>query len=167
MSTTSYQTVIQDVILLAGYGDRTYTITPEKDAPLVLRFPAPLNNTSFYQGAKDGFLLSNAPCTKPASYRTFKKLGDTLLSYFNNCDNSLSTSLDFNSENMYLWLVDYRLDSGKFPRFTLGDGFFSYKNEYFSQSQGYPNIPGFKEFQYPETLFSNTQISRKLFHHLI
>ena len=155
LSTTSYQTVFQDAILLANYGDRTYTITPEKDTQLALRFHAPLNNSSFYQGATDGFLLSNAPCTKPGSYRTFRKQGDTLLSYFNNCDNSLSTTLDFNSENMYLWLVDYRLDSGKFPRFTLGDGFFNYKNEYFSQGQGYPTIPGFKEFQYPETLFSN------------
>src|SRR3989338_10602771 len=64
---------------------------------------------------------------------------------------------------MYLWLVDYRLDSGKFPRFTLGDGFFNYKNEYFSLGQGYPNISGFKEFQYPETLFSNvTDIESKL-----
>ena len=163
LSTTSYQTVFQDAILLANYGDRTYTITPEKDTQLALRFHAPLNHTSFYQGADNGFFLSQGACAKPGSYRTFLKQGNTLLSYFNNCDNSLSMTLDFNSEYMYLWLVDYRLDSGKFPRFTLGDGFFNYKNEYFSLGQGYPNISGFKEFQYPETLFSNvTDIESKL-----
>ena len=129
--------------------------TVDKPQKLKISFSLPLNYYSFYQGSKDGFSLSNGLCSQPNSYRTFRQI-DKLISYFENCDNNLFQSLDFDSNNSYLWSVDYNLGSGKFPRFNLGDGFNSYTNQILSLNQGYPDIHGFKESQNLE-FFANKQ----------
>ena len=64
--------------------------------------------------------------------------------------------MDFDSNNSYLWSLNYNLTSGKFPRFNLGDGFNSYTNQILSLNQGYPDIHGFKESQNLE-FFANKQ----------
>lgn len=120
---------------------------------LKISFNLPLNYFSFYQGKRDGFSVSKGICNQPNSYRTFRQ-SDRLISYFENCDNNLFQSLDFDSNNSYIWSIKYNLGSGKFSHFNIGDDFNKYTNQILSLNQGYPNIKGFKEFQNPE-FFAN------------
>ncbi len=129
-------------------------LDPQK---LKISFNLTLNNFSFYQGKKDGFSVSNGFCNQPNSYRTFRQT-DRLISYFENCDNNLFQSLDFDSNNSYIWSLKYNLGSGKFSHFNLGDDFNKYTNQILSLNQGYPNIEGFKEFQNPEFFASKKRV---------
>jgi hypothetical protein len=52
-----------------------------------------------------------------------------------------------------MWSVDYNLASGQYPKMVLQDGFYNYLSEYMSLYQGYPDVKGFKAFQYPEFPF--------------
>jgi hypothetical protein len=131
-----------------------------KPQELKLSFNLPMNYYSFYQNDKDGFNVSNGLCTSLNSYRTFR-LTDRLVSYFNGCDNNFFTTLDFDSNNSYIWSVDYNLVSGKFPRFNLGDEFNKYTNQILSLYQGYPDIREFKTFQNPEFFADKDDTSSK------
>ncbi|GAB4219424.1 MAG: hypothetical protein Fur009_5570 [Candidatus Microgenomates bacterium] len=154
LSIKKFEAVLEDILNVKLENNST-VFTVKKPQKLKISFNLPLNYFSFYQGKKDGFFVSNGVCNQPNSYRTYRQI-DKLISYFENCDNNFFQSLDFDSNNSYLWLLDYNLASGKFPRFNLGDGFNSYTNQILSLNQGYPNIHGFKEFQNPE-FFANKQ----------
>jgi hypothetical protein len=82
-----YKSVYAEKLEIAEAGDRSYTFESPESGPLTFRFSLPMN-ASFYQTESDGFLLSNGQCTRPDSYRTFRKMDSSLLSYFSNCDNS-------------------------------------------------------------------------------
>lgn len=154
LSIKKFESVLEDDIEVKSE-DTQIVFTVEKPQKLKMSFNLPLNYFSFYQGKKDGFSVSNGVCSQPNSYRTFRQT-DKLISYFENCDNNIFQSLDFDSNNSYLWSVDYNLASGKFSHFNLGDDFNKYTNQILSLDQGYPNIKGFKEFQNPE-FFANKQ----------
>ena len=149
-----FETVIEDN-LSVKVEESEFNFIVDKPQRLKLSFNLPSNYYSFYQNVKDGFNVSNGICAQPNSYRTFRKT-DKLISYFERCDNNFFQSLDFHSNNSYIWSVDYNLGSGKFPRFNLGDDFNKYSNQILSLNQGYPKIKGFKEFQNPE-FFSSYQ----------
>ena len=139
----------------------TRVFTVGKPQKLKISFNMPLNYYSFYQGSKDGFSVSNGVCSQPNSYRTFRQT-DKLISYFENCNNNFFQSLDFDSNNSYLWSVDYNLASGKFPRFNLGDDFNKYSNRILSLNQGDPDINGFKKLQNPEFFANNQNILNRV-----
>ena len=154
-SVGTFKSLIKDSVVITPNTGDVMTFTVNNNQPLTISFPLPLNYYSFYQDDKDGFYVSNGPCAAMNSYRTFRKT-DNLLSYVQNCDNNLFQTLNFNSNNSYIWSIDYNLASGKFPRFSLKDGFFNYVDQYTSINQGYPDILGFKLFQNPE-LFANKE----------
>lgn len=131
--------------------DIAITIDPNK--ALTISVPKTLSLESFYfDKSKDGFELSNGPCDPNTnSYRTFKTNNSQLISYFQNCTNSISIYNRYSSNHFYLWKVDYHLFSGKYPRYSFGDTFNTYADEYLSLDQGYPDIPYFKDLQKPES----------------
>ena len=142
--------------------NKNFYFSVKENSKLRISFYLPLNYYSFYQNKKDGFNLSNGLCNKPNSYRTFRDNG-YLISYFENCDNNFFQTLNFDSNNSYIWSINYNLASGKFPRFNLGDSFNNYLNQILSLYQGYPNIKDFKEFQNPEFFFkSKKNIEKKI-----
>lgn len=128
------------------------TIDPTQN--LTINIPKALSSESFYfDKTKDGFELTNNPCEQAAgSYRTFRIVEDKLLSYFENCSNNISIYNHYSSDHFYLWNIDYHLFSGKYPRYSLEDGFYFYANDFLSLSQGYPDIFFFKDLQKPEGL---------------
>ncbi|MFZ6034654.1 MAG: hypothetical protein ACOYUB_00685 [Patescibacteria group bacterium] len=158
-----YKTVASDDLTIVPAKTENMSIISNTSQPLELIFDLPLSGYSFYQNSMDGFNVSNGPCSRIDSYRTFRKdKKENLISYFENCDNSLFQTLDFNSNNFYLWSVDYNSASGKYPRMVLGDGLFNYVDQYLSLWHGYPNVKGFKEFQYPEFFQSTNSVKEKL-----
>ena len=154
LSIKKFEVVTEDNLNVKLENNST-VFTVKKPQKLKMSFNLPLNYFSFYQGKKDGFSVSNGVCSQPNSYRTYRQ-SDRLISYFENCDNNLFQSLDFDSNNSYIWSINYNLASGKFSHFNLGDDFNKYTNQILSLNQGYPNIKGFKEFQNPE-FFANKQ----------
>jgi len=120
-----------------------------------LKLPKASSNQSFYSDPQiDGFDLSNQLCEKENSYRTFRLINNKLVSYFENCSNLISVKKNFNSNNFYLWSLDYHLFSGKYPRYILDDDFHYYKNDYLSLNQSYPDISFFKDLQKPEGILT-------------
>lgn len=160
MSVKSFK-VLSEADLDIDIVEKSLDFTVSKPQKLKISFNLPLNYYSFYQDEKDGFSMSNGLCGGINSYRTFR-LTDRLVSYFNGCDNNFFQTLDFDSNNSYIWLVDYNLASGKFPRFNLGDDFNKYTNQILSLNQGYPDIKGFKAFQNPEFFASRQKILNKI-----
>lgn len=125
------------------------------DQDISLQIPKALSKQSFYfDPQKDGFDLSNQLCEKENSYRTFRLINNKLVSYFENCSNLISVKNNFDSNNFYLWNIDYHLFSGKYPRYILDDNFHFYKNDYLSLNQGYPDISFFKDLQKPEGILT-------------
>lgn len=120
--------------------------------PLAVSIPKAFGNSAFtFQPDKEGLYVSNKPCEKDG-YRTFRTINNIFLSYVENCYNQMFQPSSFSSDRFYLWEVEYNLLSGKFPRFVLGDGFYSYLSQYLSIDQGYPDIQGFKTFKNPDKL---------------
>lgn len=128
-----------------------------------LSFPNALSKYSFYYNKDfDGFYLSNRTCQENKAYRTYRLSDDgAVISYVENCQNQLFQQLPFASDNFYLWRVNYNLASGKYPQFSINDGFFDYKQEYLSLYQGYPDIDGFKVFQDPELMTTPDMLKKK------
>lgn len=133
----------------------SYKIHLDSSKELSLKIPKALSLYSYYfDEGKDGFYLSNQLCSEEEnSYRTFRLINHTWISYFENCSNLILIQNNFNSHNFYLWNIDYHLFSGKYPKYILDDGFHFYKDSYLSLDQGYPEIPFFKTFQKPEGLW--------------
>ena len=155
-----YDSVLKDSFNITNENQENNFVINEQGS-LKLSFSLPLNYFSFYQNQRDGFHISNGVCNQPYAYRTFRKT-DRLISYIENCYNNFFQSLNFDSNNSYIWLIDYNLASGKFPRFNLGDSFDKYTNQILSLYQGYPSIRGFKEFQNPEFFDSSKNIFNKI-----
>lgn len=98
-------------------------------------------------------LSSNNPCEEEATYRTFRTIENRFISYLEDCQNRVFTHIPFSSNSFYVWSVDYNLASGQYPKLVVEDGFYKYLSEYMSLYQGYPEVYGFKAFQYPELPF--------------
>jgi len=152
---TSYRQVYQEEITIPSYAGQTYSFQTPRDGTLMLTFDQPMGSDSYYQGQQDGYYVSNSACTKRGSYRTFRTVAGTTMSYFVNCDTNFAVPLAFSGSTTKAWSIDYNLASGKFPRFALSDGFITYASEYLSLYQGYPSIPGFMQLQNPESLFTS------------
>ena len=155
---TPYTAVLQSMFTIPSNAGRTYYVKAQGSGSLTLQFEQPMNTSSYYQGPNDGYYLSNGLCTTSGSYRTFRQIADTALSYFVNCDTNFSVPLEFDSNSFMVWSVDYHLASGKYPRFVLSDGFITYASEYLSLHQGYPSIPGFFSLQNPELPFAQKSV---------
>jgi len=156
-----FKSILEDSLLLE-FDNKNFYFSVKENSKLKIGFYLPLNYYSFYQSKKDGFNLTNGLCYKSNSYRTFR-YNEYLVSYFENCDNNFFQTLNFNSNNSYIWSIEYNLASGKFPRFNMGDSFNNYIDQILSLYQGYPDIKNFKEFQNPEFFFDNKKkIEKKI-----
>lgn len=128
-----------------------------------ITFPKPMSRYSFYfKKGVDSYYLPSTLCDRPSSYRTQRILDAKLVSWVENCQNSIFESVPFSSDNFYIWSLDYNLASGQYPTFKLEDGFNRYVDELASSNQGYPDIREFKLFQEPEVLQSEPAIRNKL-----
>jgi len=158
-----FNPVLEDTITVTPrYGVLVRNIS-SPDKKIVVQFNTPLNYFSYYQNnTNDGYFLSNAACDRSKGYRTFRQMNGILVSYLENCDNTVSEPLRFGSNNLYLWLIQYNVASGKYPKFMLDDGFNSYVNKFVSLDQGYPNIKEFKTFQNPEFFADKNVTAQKL-----
>jgi len=127
------------------------------DNSVEISMPFTLSNQSYsYNKHIDMLSLSNNPCQNTRkSYRTFRSLNGSIISFVQNCQNQLFSEVPFSSNGFYLWTIKYNLASGKYPEFVLNDGLYSYKNEVASMNQGYPYISSFKKFQQPENIFNS------------
>lgn len=126
-----------------------------------IEFTLPKITTSF-SSLSTSYYFSNQPCSASSGYRTFRNLNDSLISYVQNCSNEMFISLPFSSSNFYLGTVNYNLASGKFPSFNLRDRMSTSFDQTASLDQGYPNIPGFKQFQNPEFITSDSAVLKEL-----
>lgn len=120
---------------------------------LTVSFPIPLSRYSFsLHPGVDGFSVSNKPCDQDDSFRTFRTVDNTWISFVGNCYNQLFQTVPFDSSRFLLWTTGYTLFSGKYPKFILMDKLLTYVDEYLSLYQGYPDITGFKSLQNPESV---------------
>ncbi len=125
-----------------------------KENSLTVEIPYTLSPRSYsYNSKTDMLLTSNNPCAEEGTYRTFRTSNDRFVSYLEDCQNRVFTHIPFSSSSFYLWSIDYNLASGQYPKLVLEDGFYKYLGEYISLYQGYPEVSGFKAFQYPELPF--------------
>jgi hypothetical protein len=85
-----------------------------------------------------------------------------VLSYTDDCYQSFFTLLPFYGDSFYLWSANYHLFEGYQPEFIAHEQY-DLKNELVSRSQGYPNIPGFKDLQGADAfLMSKNQAVKKV-----
>jgi len=146
----AYSTIgTKTATLAAVMSSQSFSI--EEPVPLSLGMPLAYSThsgSSREQGM--GFHYSNGACAEGSS-RTFRTTETGLVSLINNCSNELFMQLPFSSTHMYIWNTEYNLGAGQYPLLILEDGLHKYVRERMSLYQGYPDIPGFKSFQDPET----------------
>lgn len=159
----TYEVINTETITISQFEKNTITFRSPENSKLTLAFETPIGESSFHLGKLDGFYVSNGVCQNKNSFRTFRKLEDNgLISYLVQCDTSISVPVKHDGNSLTIWGVDYNLMSGKFPRFVLSNGYFTYVSEYTSLNQGYPNIREFHTLQNPDTFFDPIQSSKNV-----
>ncbi|GEM_PF-1871302 len=164
-----FKTLQSDELTFSPNEEIIAPILLSKETPFVVTVPKALAVESYFADpVREGFNIANKSCEDKGGYRTFRIYNGKLLSYFENCYTSFFQTNDFSPNAFYLWTLNYNLMSGKFPHVIVDDKFYSYINEYLSFDQGYPDVPGFKQFQNPELLFSpyNSKGFQKAFNNL-
>lgn len=127
-----------------------------------IRLSSPLSRSSssyYYKPNYDSFYFYNSPCQY---YRTFRSEKARVISYVEQCDNTLLVDLPYSNDNFYIWELGYNVAAGQQPYFILADKNNQYKNERISFNQGYPDIPGFKKLQGPEFFVTKENIQNIL-----
>lgn len=149
-----FATLATDTLTFPKGQDFSMTIPIEQRFLSSVAFPKALSQYSFFFNPEKEVLYGqNAACDKKDGYRTYRMVGQTTVSYIENCSIELFQKVPFTSDNFLFWSLGYNLLSGKYPKFIVDDKFYSYVNEYLSLYQGYPDVAGFKLFQRPEEFF--------------
>lgn len=119
-----------------------------EDGILTLHLPQTVGTGSFLWNPRvEGLSVYTHRCENENGYRTAKVLPDLpILTYIENCSQSISHTLPLNPDRMYVWSTDYTLLSGKYPKFVATHAT-QFLNQYLSRYTGYPNIEGFKSLQ--------------------
>lgn len=172
---TGYQT--QQVVIKEAFLDQFTTVAkttvevvplerfavniPSKES-LTVKIPRVLSRYSFsLNPSQEGFYGYNGACDLKSGYKTYRDIEGALLQYVENCSSQISQKAPFSADNFSLWAVSYNLLSGKYPRFSLNDGVYSYIDEYVSLRQGYPDVWGFKLLKRPEFWYDSFTSSEK------
>ncbi|MCA9307906.1 hypothetical protein KC980_00165, partial [candidate division WWE3 bacterium] len=148
IKTTTYtQTQTQSIELLPTVD--SYALNTKQ---IELELPKTLSKYSFYYNPKmDAFYTPSANCfDSPTKELQNKILNNKWVSYLENCQSLIFETIPYTTKNLYLWGIKYNLASGQFPFMVLKDKDVTYLKERTSLQQGYPDVPGFKEFQNPE-----------------
>ncbi len=141
----------ESISLTATEEVRTIQIADNQE--LNVSFPFPSSRYSFsFDSLRNGYSVSNKPCEEKNSFRTFRTINSTWVSFVGNCYNQLFQSVPFDSSKFLLWTIEYSLLSGKYPKFILTDKLITYIDEYLSLYQGYPDVKNFKKLQNPESV---------------
>jgi len=155
-----FESLVSETVEISEFFREEWVTHGQDDDQLAVSFPKIISRHSYYFNPEvDALTTYNQPCLGSDSYRATKEGETTTLFYNENCQNGVALNLNFDSDNFYLWQVDYHLFSSKYPKFILKGKLRSYQNEYLSIHQGYPDVPGFKSFQKAD---SPTFLFRKL-----
>lgn len=115
-----------------------------------LVFPQVVSFDSFHYTPKTGgMFIANKSCSPEGGYRTFRMIGESLVSFIDNCSTDMYIQTGFDSSRFYFWTLNYNLVSGKYPKLLVDDKLSAYYNDMVSLYQGYPDVPGFHVFQKP------------------
>jgi len=135
-----------------------------RDGIVQITIPKALSKYAYFlKPGTDGYYISTGKCDKDNSYRTYRISGENMISYFDNCSNTLTQKVAFSSDNFLMWNVRYNLLSGRYPQMKISDSYATLSEDIASLYQGYPDVPGFGDFANPEMFFdTNDTIVKKL-----
>lgn len=146
-----YQPMVTEKLILPyPQGAQYVSLNSKSMSSFELNFPQVTSLDSFHYTPKTGgMFIANKSCSQEGGYRTFRMIGESLVSSIDNCSTDMYIPVGFDSSRFYFWTLNYNLVSGKYPKLLVSDKLSAYYNDMVSLHQGYPDVPGFHEFQKP------------------
>ncbi|MBI3577388.1 hypothetical protein HY086_05110 [Candidatus Gottesmanbacteria bacterium] len=151
--------------------EKTISFTPmypkesiDSTGPLRISFPKAISSYSYqYKPGQEYFYTSAESCAGgPLAYRLVRTLGNVSFHTMNGCSGYLAQQFQFLYGHPYIFAFDYWVGSGQQPVIVLGRKGDSTLLERASLYQGYPGLPGMKQFADPYWFGSPQKVLRQL-----
>lgn len=120
---------------------------PDNSNGIILPYTFSDSSFLFQAGNKSILEGYNGACEEENGYRSVRKLdAQRTVGYVSDCQQGFFFHAPFTPNQFYWWDTTYNVYSGKDPKFSIqGEG--SYKDEYLSRYQVFPNIPYFQSLR--------------------